>query len=647
MSAIIGFINLNGENINEAIGNDMVEKLNIYKLDSIKTMKKNNVFMACGMEYVTPESVNEVLPYYDEENKIMITADAIIDNRDELFKLLNMDNRQISDSQLILKAYLKWGKECPKKLVGDFSFVIWDENKKEVFVVRDHVAKRSLYYYFKNNIFGFSTVIKPLLSLMDEKPKFNEQWITEYLSLKGVVHEMQFEDTLYKDIKQVQGATYISLKDNKLIEEKYWDPINEVKPLKLSSEEEYHKAFLKVYDEAVKCRLRCIGDVAISLSGGLDSSSVAALAAKELKKENKRLKGFSSVPLKEFDGNVSRGRIADESDYIEELRKMYPNIDIEYCRCENKNSLTDIEYFNEVLEQPHKIIENLYWIDNILKKAKENNCRILLNGQSGNYTVSYGNFTTFLYTLYKNRQFIRMGKEIRAFKNVNKIPTKFIIRGVGRMIIPYKIRAFNDRNYQKEFIYKNIPVNLKLAEKYNIEEKLNSVASSNITMKCSDINETRKEILNSMNFIQVSTMETKLGLANGIVERDPTRDKRVIEFCLSVPFDEFVKNGQERYLIRGSMKGILPEKIRTNVKVRGLQGADWVKRLEGNFDNIKNDIKYLLKDENINKYLNINKIKNYIETFDEDIENKRYDKLRMLIVVIIFSNFIKENAMYS
>ena len=142
-------------------------------------------------------------------------------------------------------------------------------------------------------------------------------------------------------------------------------------------------------------------------------------------------------------------------------------------------------------------------------------------------------------------------------------------------------------------------------------------------------------------------METKLGLANGIVERDPTRDKRVIEFCLSVPFDEFVKNGKERYLIRGSMKGILPKKIRTNVKVRGLQGADWVKRLEGNFDNIKNDINYLLKDENINKYLNINKIKNYIETFDEDIENKRYDKLRMLIVVIIFSNFIKENSMYS
>ena len=150
-----------------------------------------------------------------------------------------------------------------------------------------------------------------------------------------------------------------------------------------------------------------------------------------------------------------------------------------------------------------------------------------------------------------------------------------------------------------------------------------------------------------MNFIQVSTMETKLGLANGIVERDPTRDKRVIEFCLSIPFDEFVKNGQERYLIRASMKGILPEKIRTNVKVRGLQGADWVKRLEGNFDNLKSDIKYLLKDENINKYLNIDKIENYIETFDDDIENKRYDKLRMLIVVTIFSNFIKENSMYS
>ena len=92
-----------------------------FPADDIQVWKNENVFFGCHAQWITPESIGEPLPFYDSERQCTITADAIIDNREELFESLQVDRdkrKTIPDSQLILLAYYKWGEESPKYLVG-------------------------------------------------------------------------------------------------------------------------------------------------------------------------------------------------------------------------------------------------------------------------------------------------------------------------------------------------------------------------------------------------------------------------------------------------------------------------------------------------------------------------------------------------
>lgn len=250
MSAIFGVINLNGNSVSKNIEDRMVHRLNIYKLDSIKVINRKNALFGCGIQFITPESINEILPYYEECSGITITADAIIDNRIELFSLLNIPKDtegDITDSQLILMSYKKWGKDCTKHLIGDFSFVIWDEINKSIFCARDHVGKRTFYYYYSNNIFAFATVIRPIFEVLEKKPDLNEKWIADFLSLPLAIHEMENNETPYENIFQLLPANILILKNNQICINKYWDPLEDVKQLKLKSDKDYEEAFNEIF----------------------------------------------------------------------------------------------------------------------------------------------------------------------------------------------------------------------------------------------------------------------------------------------------------------------------------------------------------------------------------------------------------------
>src|SRR3954465_11520946 len=130
MRAIAGIYHLNDEPINLEHGNRMMKELEKNPAADIQTWHNDKVFLGCHAQWITPESVGEQLPYYDSERQMVITADAIIDNRDELFDLLQVEpstRKTMPDSQLILLAYCKWGENSPKYLIGDFAFIIWDE----------------------------------------------------------------------------------------------------------------------------------------------------------------------------------------------------------------------------------------------------------------------------------------------------------------------------------------------------------------------------------------------------------------------------------------------------------------------------------------------------------------------------------------
>jgi len=645
MSAICGIVCLGENIISLKNSKNMIDKFKVYDFDYVDTWSRDKIFLGCGMQYITPESKFEKLPYQDKNNLLSITADAIIDNRQELFSAFNIPEeqwRETTDSDLILRAYIKWGKDCPKYLVGDFSFAVWDEKKKELFCARDHTGTRTFYYYYSKETFAFCSVIKPLFTTVDCEIALNEKWITDFLALPLTLHQCECGETIYESIYELPPSTSMIVNAQGITRKKFWDPINDIKPLKLKDDKSYEEEFRKVFGEAVRCRLRTIGEVGIRLSGGMDSGSVACIAAKELDKKGKELKAFSSIPMKEYKNNLGEYNIADESEYIESITNKYKNIELNYCRSEGQNSLTNMDFIINAIEQPHKIVENMFWYNGIMEGASKQDCRVILNGQFGNYTISYGDFPTNMLTLYRKGKLVKSIKEINGYSKIHEIPRIRIVKALFKVIAPYKFRKFLSlRLYKNACEFDSNLVNKKLVSKWDIKRRYAKCGFYSEVERYYDYNESKKFSMDPFGFSQIGSIETKMGLAYGIVERDPTRDKRVIEFCFSLPIEQFVREGVDRRMVRRAMEGILPDKIRLNNSKRGFQSADWVQRLEGDWNNIYNKFKELLNDKKLYNYIDIDKFKNDLLLVGENFDGNHPEAIRRLLVVLIFLEFLK------
>ena len=140
MSAIVGFYGRDGQPVDRADLERMTESLAHRGPDGAGVWHIGPVGLGHRMLWTTPESLHEQLPLTGKKGDLVITADARIDNRDELITALGLaqwSHGEITDSELILRAYEQWGEDSPKRLLGDFAFAIWDERRQELFCARD------------------------------------------------------------------------------------------------------------------------------------------------------------------------------------------------------------------------------------------------------------------------------------------------------------------------------------------------------------------------------------------------------------------------------------------------------------------------------------------------------------------------------
>lgn len=644
--AINGVVDFNNRIVNKELGDSMKNSLYNYKLKDIRSIFSENIFMSCGLLHITEEDDHEVLPYYHKEKQLIIAADIIIDNREELFHLLKVvkdDKKIITDSQLLLMSYEKWEKDCVNYIIGDFSFVIWDKSKKQLFCARDPLGARTLYYKYENHIFKFSTVME---SIKEAEEELNERWIADFLALPSVMNQSEGEETVYKDIFQIPAATYLIVTEEGITKKKYWDILKNPTTLILKDDDEYDKKFKEVFYEAVHSKLRTNGDIAIKLSGGLDSSSVAAFAAPILKDKNKTLKAFTSVPMKSYINNIKNNSIVDESKLVEEIKDMYDNIEINFCRSENRDSLKDMEYFTEIFEHPYKTYQNCFWGDEINKRAQKEGCKVVLTGQFGNFTISYGNYFTHMKTLIKDKKIIKFIKEIKQCSKLHNISIAFTCKHVIKAIFPYELKE-KLKHISKDDAFNNRPVNRNLVAIYDIYKRFENLGFIVHPGKIDHMYYERRFIINPAMLAQIGDIETKLSLKNGVLQRDPTKDKRVVEFCFRLPTEQFVRGGLDRYLIRRNVKNLIPESIRNNYVSKGLQSADWIQRLDKKGSTLYEKLNSALNDKECNKYLNIDYLKEQLSLLAlNDLKKLDLMSVLMAINLKIFLN-ITENVKYN
>jgi asparagine synthase (glutamine-hydrolysing) len=242
----------------------------------------------------TPESLTEQQPLVTPNGNYAITCDGRVDNRRELIQDLRSFGAvsdRAPDAALVLQAYLVWGTGCLDHITGDFAFALWDGVKRQVFCARDRLGIRPFYYYCDSSKFIFGSEINSLLQHPGVPNQLNEAMVGLYLS--GGFSDG--EQTFYRGIQQLPAGQFLLVNQGQLSKQLYWE-LEPDQTINLASDEEYVHRFHELFEEAVRCRLRSPTPVAVTLSGGLDSSSIFCTAGELLARGQSpkcRLRAFS------------------------------------------------------------------------------------------------------------------------------------------------------------------------------------------------------------------------------------------------------------------------------------------------------------------------------------------------------------------
>jgi asparagine synthase (glutamine-hydrolysing) len=581
VSGICGVFNLDGRPVAREAIEGMMAAMAYWGPDGSGIWRDGPVAMGHLMLHSTPESVGDTLPRTGAAGNLILTAHARIDNREELFPRLDIqarDGHRMPDSALILHAHEKWGQAAPEHLVGDWCFAIWDKSRQSLFLARDHHGNTGIYYYGNTRFLAFSSSLKGLFAL-PEVPREPDPLRVAQVLVSWPEHG---EATCYRGIKRLPPAHQMTVTPKNVTTRQYWY-LENTPPLRLKSDGEYVDAFMEVYTEAVRCRMRSLRPVGVTLSGGLDSGSVASVAARELRGAGKRLSALSSVPLYDVADLALPFRFGDESPLIEATSAYAGNIDVTYVRAEDVSPVQGIAQTLDIHDEPGHAAANHFWIVSLLKTAQDRGIGTLLTGQGGNATISW-QAPGLLAAMARNGRWRPAWRELRAIRATTQRPLWRLI--AGRIVKPLLLEPLEER-YQRlrrapEPWVRYSAINREFAREWAIAERMRQAGHDPYFRTVLDQREARFRIIKPGSSIG-GFLWQESGAWFGMDVRDPTCDKRVMEFCLSVPDDQYARNGRDRWLIRRAMRDYMPAAVLDETR-RGLQAADIGRRVQANFE---------------------------------------------------------------
>jgi asparagine synthase (glutamine-hydrolysing) len=295
MSGIVGILNLDGAPVDRSLLERMTEFMTFRGPDAQKVWLEGAVGFGHTMLRTTWEAEYEHQPFTLDQ-QVWIVADARIDDREVLaqklevpFKPLNggiaLNEQIITDVEFVLRAYLKWGEDCVQHLLGDFAFAIWDSRQQRLFCARDQFGVKLFYYSRVGNCLILSNTLNCIRQHPKVSAELNEAAIADFLLFQ---RNFDLETTTFTDIQRLPPAHKLLASVEKGIQtQRYWTlPMPEL--IRYKRSEDYIDRFKELMGQAVGDRLRT-ERVSSFFSGGLDSTTIAAIALTVAKQKSQPL----------------------------------------------------------------------------------------------------------------------------------------------------------------------------------------------------------------------------------------------------------------------------------------------------------------------------------------------------------------------
>jgi asparagine synthase (glutamine-hydrolysing) len=497
--------------------------------------------------WTTPEARSEGQPWRDAAGLLAVVMDGRIDNRGELGDSLRAQGyrpRAEHDPELVLRAYECWGENFVRELVGDFAIALWDGKTRRLVCARDPLGVKPLYYHADASMFRFGS--EPQAILADSR--------VARIADEGMVAEMlagylvSREDTLWTGLKRVPPAHTLTMDARGMRLARYWPPAV-LADVRYASDADYALHFRAVLEEAVRGRLRAVGPVASHLSGGVDSSSVVALAQRLLQS------GSPPTTLEAFTQTFP-ALPRDERPFAEEVAS----------RCGTKwhGVMPDAPGPSYYEAQARRYLDFPDYPNGaagsaaISRLAASNGCRVMLTGVWGNAFLEGS--SAHLADSVRAGRLLEALRCARADSSLlrGEGPALALFNGGVRPLVPARIRRALSPLLRRSVVPAFVPA--AFARRVGLRDRLRvpEWAPSYATFAQRGV---YGSALTAWN-IHAGEITERGAAVFGIEERHPFTDRRLVEFCLALPEEQRWRGTTLKFVLREAMRGLVPESVR-------------------------------------------------------------------------------------
>lgn len=494
----------------------------------------------------TPQGAFDDQPARD--GALVVTADARLDNREALLDecSISRDPERVPDSQLLLAAYRRWGRQCPDRLDGSFAFVVWDGERERLFCARDHFGVKPFYYHPGDDTFAVASEKKALLELPSVPGEVDETKIGDFL----VAMYEDRERTYFESVRRLPPAHAMTVGREETNTWQYWD-LDPTRTVTLASDAAYERQFRDLFEQAVESRLRTDGKVGCALSGGMDSSSITVVARDLLPAEQ---------PLYTFSNVYDDAPSSDEREFIEAVVDR-DGIESEYVFPEDVGTLGDEEWLRTYFDQPpHNTMH--FAVCSRTKRASETGVGVVLGGAMGDSAIGYG--LGLLPELFWTGRWRHLYGELKAMGEVTDAPVRHLFgRHVLSEVLPGQVVRWMPRlsvDGSPSVADENPMLDGSFVERIGLESRYETMSPSATPFTPRARRLQRRSVLTGRNTTNFEALDL-VHAALGVEPRYPFTDTRLVEFSLAMPPTQQFKNGWTRSIARRALGDLLPEKV--------------------------------------------------------------------------------------
>jgi asparagine synthase (glutamine-hydrolysing) len=461
-------------------------------------------------------------PVHDSASGLTVIVDGDVDNAAELADALGEDDR--SACAVVLAAWRRWGVEAGAHLLGDYLVVISDEPQRRVTCLRSPFGQRPIFYTAAPHLVVFGSEAQQVVRHPAVRTTLNEGMVAEFLAWDlSTVHE-----TFWRDVRRLPPAHALEITDGGTRVRRFWDFDPEAR-LRCASDDEYAERFLDVFTRAVECCLADVRRPSLMLSGGIDSSAVAAVGQELLERRGGRLHAFTlSFP----------GRACDETPYSHAVADRFglPTTVVEAVPPSSAELVRLSRHYLDVPDPPNGLMCGL-----LRERAAAEHVGVLLTGFGGDD----------FFTGDPPVELLRRGRVIAWVRAL--VSARLSERGRDALR-----PVFGARLPRRPWI---VP---SFAARTDLRDRLRrSPALPFPTKEQQDIHRTA----NSLDPILGDEMEDRAAQAAGILQRHPFYDRRVAEFGMAIPPSQRGRRREIKLPIRHALRNRLPPLVASRVSI--------------------------------------------------------------------------------